>query len=1159
MDQVMDLTARAVTFIVLIQDTLILPEPIIPKKNEELIEEKIDSYSKEQKVFHDFIRSKDKILKTECFEKKAREVTWVSMEKPEDEVRAETYTFDRCEALIHWLNTEQNTPLVKKNLQSYQHYPSPSLWRETIREILYQYPEQRIELANVLHYLPLYLVLALGGAHLTAKEQRLLQIWTHNKRELELEKILSKMDMNQFDNLVQKVPVFESKEVELLISNDQFLTDRLDYKEVPLPFEYILLKELAEITKSRDYRFEELCSSANFNLSSTRDEPIETGTFERVFRIAFNYPEERKSPFINFEDKVETNSSEGAYAPDIYKRFIPANDPFTEAKRMHLWAIAFSGGGIRSATFNLGILQGLAKKGLLSKFDYLSTVSGGGYIGSWFISWIARNKSLVKVSDRLNAKKSSDPFAEEVRPIRWLRMYSNYLAPQSGIMSVDSWTVGMTIIRNMLINQLVILALILTISSVGNLLFRLWFKVDFPFQTGSAIIILIAGLLAGLGMHSYHKENFPKIPLGSNLKHKLTKVLLFVGLIFSYMSSAWIYNRAVYSPNKFQEFVPTFLSFQPILWVGFASLLLIALMGRYDKCIPEKGARKGFAIVLAILFTFLAALLGVVLLVLASQILQQIGASSNMYASKIAFTIGPPLILEVLSLTIILRMAFLGSYFPDERREWWGRMGAEAHRISLIWIIFIGFTFLGKALFDYLNEHKEGIASYFIAGGWGATVLAGIKAAFSHKTSGDKKTKGFTTSAMEILALISPYVFGLGLIILLPGIIEFIEDKLELGRSLQKGFLVTGCLLLLTLFLSWRIGVNQFSMHLFYKQRLVRAFLGATRSRTDRQKTANPYTNFDSADEICLKDFHCGKGYFGPYPIINTTINATHSSSLDRQDRKAESFIFSPFYCGFDFSLTRSLTNTVNKTYDFAYRPTKNYAYTDGGPFLGTAMGISGAAANPNQGYHSSPATSFLLSLFNVRLGWWMGNPRKSNWQSADPKFGLSYIISDLIGKSDTTNEYVCLSDGGHFDNMGLYELIRRKCRYIILSDGEQDATFSFEGLANAIRKCRIDFGVEITLDDIAGVAPTADNIYSKQHYTVGTIKYPGEEIPTGLLLYIKSSVTGHETIDIKEYATKNDGFPHQTTGDQFFDEAQFESYRKLGMCIIESLWVVHP
>ena len=1152
MDQVMDLTARAVTFIVLIQDTLILPEPINAGNNGE-------PGKMEEKVFHEFIRSKDEILKTEYFEKKALEVTWVSLEKPEEQVRAEVYTFERCVALIHWLNAGQHSHLVVENLHLCTNYPSPSLWRETIREILYKYPEQRIHLANALHYLPLYLVLALGGAHLTAKEQRLLQIWTLRKHELDIEKILSKLDQSQFERLVQKIPVFESKEVELLISNDLFLSERLNYKEVPLPFEYILLQELAEITKSRKCRFDELCYSGNFNLSSKPDEPIETGTFENTFRICFENEEKRHSPFINFENKVYSTNSERALAPDIFKQFIPINDPLSEAKRMHLWAIAFSGGGIRSATFNLGILQGLAKKGLLSKFDYLSTVSGGGYIGSWFISWVARNKSLVKVSDRLNSKKSSDPFAEEVRPIRWLRMYSNYLAPKAGIMSVDSWTVGMTILRNMLINQLVILALILTVSSVGNLLFRLWFKVNFPFQTWSAIIILIAGLLAGLGMHSYHKENFPKIPIGSNLKHKLTKVLLLIGLIFSYLSSAWIFNRAVSPPKTSQEFFPTFLGYQPILWVGFASLLLIAFMGRYDKCIPEKGVRKSFAILLAIIFTFFAAAFGVVLLVLATEILQFIGSSADVYASKLAFTIGPPIILEVLSLTIILRMAFLGSYFPDERREWWGRMGAEAHRISLIWIIFIGFTFLGKELFEYLENHKEGIASYFVAGGWGATVIAGIRAAFSHTTSGEGKTKGFTASAMEILALISPYVFGLGLIILLPGIIEFIETKLELSKTLQQGFLETSGLLLITLFLSWRIGVNQFSMHLFYKQRLVRAFLGATRSRTARQNTANSYTNFDSSDEILLKDFQSDKGYFGPYPIINTTINATHSSSLDRQDRKAESFVFSPFYCGFDFSLTRSLTNTVKKTYDFAYRPTKDYAYTNGGPFLGTAMGISGAAANPNQGYHSSPATSFLLSLFNVRLGWWMGNPRKSNWQSADPKFGLSYIISDLIGKSDTTNEYVCLSDGGHFDNMGLYELIRRKCRYIILCDGEQDATFSFEGLANAIRKCRIDFGVEITFDDISGVAPPTDSKYSKQHYTVGNIRYPGDELPTGLLLYIKSSVTGHETIDIKEYASKNDGFPHQTTADQFFDEAQFESYRKLGMCIIDSLWTVHP
>jgi hypothetical protein len=247
--------------------------------------------------------------------------------------------------------------------------------------------------------------------------------------------------------------------------------------------------------------------------------------------------------------------------------------------------------------------------------------------------------------------------------------------------------------------------------------------------------------------------------------------------------------------------------------------------------------------------------------------------------------------------------------------------------------------------------------------------------------------------------------------------------------------------------------------------------------------------------------------------------------------------------------------NPTQPTYEFGYRPTAQYAYQDNGPGLGTAMAISGAAASPNEGYHSSPATAFLLTLFNVRLGWWMGNPsHDKGWKHADPQVGIFYLFRDLFGRSNTSDKFVNLSDGGHFDNMGLYELVRRRCRYIVLGDGEEDHLFTCDGLANAIRRCRVDFGVEIAID----VTPITNRQagYSRRHYAVGTLCYPEDapDQPSGYLLYVKSSLTGNEPTDVREYAQTNASFPHQSTGDQFFTEAQFESYRRLGLHIFETL-----
>jgi len=153
------------------------------------------------------------------------------------------------------------------------------------------------------------------------------------------------------------------------------------------------------------------------------------------------------------------------------------------------------------------------------------------------------------------------------------------------------------------------------------------------------------------------------------------------------------------------------------------------------------------------------------------------------------------------------------------------------------------------------------------------------------------------------------------------------------------------------------------------------------------------------------------------------------------------------------------------------------------------------------------------------------------------------------FGLTNDRRGYVYLSDGGHFENMGMYELVRRRCTLIMVSDAEQDENLAFGGLANALRKCRSDFGVEIDID-VSRIRKDPTTGYSSQHCAVGTIHYPetpkGERV-TGTLVYVKTSLTGDEPTDVLEYRARQNSFPHQTTADQFFDESQFESYRRLG------------
>jgi hypothetical protein len=199
-------------------------------------------------------------------------------------------------------------------------------------------------------------------------------------------------------------------------------------------------------------------------------------------------------------------------------------------------------------------------------------------------------------------------------------------------------------------------------------------------------------------------------------------------------------------------------------------------------------------------------------------------------------------------------------------------------------------------------------------------------------------------------------------------------------------------------------------------------------------------------------------------------------------------------------------------------------------------------------GYHSSKALAFLMTVFNVRLGWWLGNPMKEKWDKPSPPSGLAYLFAELFGFTNEDSNFVYLSDGGHFENLGIYELVRRRCRFIIACDGGQDGDLKFADLGNAIEKCRTDLGIGVDIN-VDPIRFPANSKMSKRHCAVGTIHYEhvDPEAPQGILVYIKASLTGDEPTDVLRYAALNKIFPHQSTSDQFFDESQFESYRALG------------
>ncbi|MCW3090544.1 MAG: Patatin-like phospholipase [Ferruginibacter sp.] len=1157
MDAVMDLTARAVSFITLIQDTFLRAS--VPSANNELTPAVMDVYGNTfPDRFNSYITIVKALDKEKCagrtngpdgerpvgFESKVLELVWFSNKSVDETGKqlAEQYVVELCTDIVLWINANQ-TAIIEK-VGTFGAFSPPYVWREAISEIVYSDIDQRIALAVCLEYLPIHIVLALGGTDYEAGDQRILQWWQTNKKQNKItlnedeQKLQEKFKKFVYGNNPKKsndLPGDESinnfywEKIIYLFGHYKELTEALLKNDAPLPFEYVFNEELDEIKSNRILRAKELLSTDELQDQDQRTADIGGNGL--------------------------SNNAPGIHNAAVHPAGPHSCDPFVRARNMKLFAVAFSGGGIRSATFNLGILQGLSRQGMISRIDYLSTVSGGGYIGSWLATWIKRQGSIKKITDRLNPEKSADPFGEEVRPIRWLRMFSNYFTPNKSIMSLDSWTVGVTWLRNTLLNQLVIFLVLLAVLLLARSFYQLWFykriwAVLFPglyVYITACLFSLIIALFTGIGMQWYNRgRRQTMLPFNLHNSHWITVIILLLAITGSYMVSASLFTQQVSSfPNKLLVLWPAGL-------FSLIVLLIIAWFGRYDKCIASFGKTQIGATFILIYTAFFSAIVGWLSLAGAWKLFELIKTFPEARAQALGFAFGLPIVLLVFGVTVVSRMALLGKYFPDERREWWGRMGAVINRVAFIWILVSAATYLARGSLNPLL-HRWAPATL---GGWMALVGGTVKAAFSSKTSGKDETKGFQATALDLLSKAGPYLFALGILIFLPALIDPLMSKPGFPEAIAirpwlKALILAVIFFIPGVYLSWKLGVNEFSMHHFYRNRLIRAYLGATRRRSSRERTANPFTGFDSLDDEKLSKFTNGQGYFGPYPILNTALNASQVLDLSRQDRKAESFIFSPLYCGFDFSTVRSSVNSVNKSYDYGFRRTEKYAYpNDDGPGIGTAMAISGAAVNANQGYHSSAGTAFLLTVFNVQMGWWIGNPRKGKWQQSDPDFGLGYIFYNLTGQTNTKNEFVCLSDGGHFDNMGLYEMVRRRCAFIILGDSEQDENFSCEGFANAIRRCRIDFGAEIVIDidDIV----KRENHFSKQHYAIGEIRYSGDKTPTGVILYIKSSITGDEPVDVTEYAKKNPTFPHQTTADQFFDEEQFESYRKLGMHIAD-------
>ncbi len=847
-------------------------------------------------------------------------------------------------------------------------------------------------------------------------------------------------------------------------------------------------------------------------------------------------------------------------------------------------ALCFSGGGIRSATFALGVAQGLAGRGLLKQFDYLSTVSGGGYIGSWLTSWIHRAGSAEKVFAALRSRRAESPMEPEPKPLGHLRKYSNYLTPRLGLFSADTWTLVATYLRNLLLNWLVFIPILLALFALPRLHVALldvsppaWvIAAGFFFGWLLAVWALAYSAMNRPGLQEDFKEHggcwFARRSQESFIGWCLAPLCLAAVCL----TTSWAWAQSHVGGDADGAVVKGFLQFicgTPEAQIAPKILnycLLGALLHVTGWLVAEFFLKRWQAGRWSKLrWEFLLAIItgaagGIFLWNAATRLVPPADLTSGL---ALYGCFAAPLFLVMFLLTAAIFIGAASKVTSDEDREWWARMGAWLLIAIIGWSLFstlVLFGPLGLLAMPKLLGLLGGASGLF-------TLIVG----YGSNTKADKEGKAKDDLLVRILekglTLAAPLTLAalVALLSLATSWLLVVSDqRLRPAFSDLIGFspgpastdfehvvsdapwrLVAG-LIFVGAFIGWGlsrlINVNKFSLHAIYRNRLVRAYLGASNSRRD----PNPFTGFDPADNLPLQELRDPKNASlpqRPLHIINMALNLVTGDNLAWQQRKSETFTASTLHCG---------------NFRLGYRFTKHYAlsHRKTGLSLGTAVAISGAAASPNQGYHSSPMVALIMTLFNVRLGWWLGNPGAmghGTFRDSAPHSPVRHMVKEGLGLTDSSSPYVYLSDGGHFENLGLYEMILRRCRLIVVSDAGCDPDCSLEDLGNAIRKIRVDLGVKIEIKEFKIFSRTDEEGKKSGRYcAIGEIDYStaDEGGRKGILIYVKPALLGDESRDIYNYSRESEKFPHEPTSDQWFSESQFESYRALGQRTIE--WI---
>jgi uncharacterized membrane protein len=619
------------------------------------------------------------------------------------------------------------------------------------------------------------------------------------------------------------------------------------------------------------------------------------------------------------------------------------------------------------------------------------------------------------------------------------------------------------------------------------------------------------------------------------------------------------------------EFVPFGVALMALGWIGYQASVWL-----FSKNVDPALQPEVIESLLELVFYVLTGAIGGVILRVGLHPFDGVALPKDDLWLMVYAVVAPPTFLLSFTLSASIFVGLASREMSEEDREWWSRFGAWLLMASLLWAAVSSVTLLLPQLLSEL--YTLAVTGVATIGSGLMTVLGGLSSKTIWKPRStdkdkqrqdDKEASWWFSLAVKVALPVFVVLFAIFLSIatdFLAGI--FTIDGLTMS-SFVRGYLAPDAHLHLTLarapsnewvilaallagaIAAWFVGINTFSLHAMYRSRLVRAYLGASRGTRRRP---DEFIGFDPDDDIRLCTTNLPAGSPRPlFHIVNMALNLVGGEELAWQERKAESMTATSLHVG---------------SYQLGYRRSDEYGGNPKTLTLGTAMAISGAAASPNMGYHSSPVLAFILTLFNARLGWWLGNPGKAGartYRYESPRWALRPLFAEALGQTDAEHPYVYASDGGHFENLGLYEVVRRRCGFVVVVDAGADPECGFEDLSNAIRKIRSDFGISIGLQspraiyarDPGPADPAKGRFAITGQINYGDIDVDSRGAPArpGQLVYIKPAYYDRDqSIDVSNYAGLHLTFPHETTSDQFFSESQFESYRALGRYETEQL-----